>query len=166
MLLTNKIHVLLCISNLKSFESYASETDHDEHVYVVNVDALTDRSDIHDTVWLLAISKNTAYHDPYDEHGQCTAGAHVIYNVYDAHNEYLTRSPERFLTPLTVSKWVLGSGRVLVTLFLTNGNVMALRTSPGRRGRRRVTEQVLFTAIINASVSPTKGGRPGYRNVD
>lgn len=44
-----------------------------------------------------AISKNT-YHDPYDEHGQCTAGVHVIYNVYGAHNEYLTRPPERFLT--------------------------------------------------------------------
>jgi len=63
-----------------------------------------------------AISKNTAYRDLYDEHGQCTAGARVMYNVY-AHNEYLTRPSERFLTPLTVSKWVLGSGRVLVTLF-------------------------------------------------
>lgn len=53
-------------------------------------------------------------------------GARAIYNVYGAHNEYLTRPPERFLTPLPVSKWVLGSGRALVTLFFTNGNVMAL----------------------------------------
>lgn len=70
---------------------------------------------------------------PCDEHGQCTAGARVICNVYGAHNEYLTRPPERFLTPLTVSKWVLGSGRVPVTLFLTNGNVMAQRTSSAPR---------------------------------
>lgn len=86
------------------------------------------RTDLISTIWYdceQAISKNTAYRDPHDEHGQCT-GAHVLYNVYGAHNEYLTRPPERFLTPLTVSKWVLGSGRVLVTLFLTNGNVMAL----------------------------------------
>lgn len=32
------------------FNSYASETDHGEHAYVVNADALTDRSGIHDTV--------------------------------------------------------------------------------------------------------------------
>lgn len=55
-----------------------------------------------------------------------STGARAIYNVYGAHNEYLTRPPERFFTPLPVSKWVLGSGRALVTLFFTNSNVMAL----------------------------------------
>lgn len=85
---------------------------------------------------------------PCDEHGQCTAGARVIYNVYGAHNEYLARPPERFLTPLTVSKWVLGSGRVPVTLFFTNGNVMTLLTSSAPRSSPE--RRVLFTAIINA----------------